>query len=81
MSRTATSEGHILPLVWFTCIQTTRIFNVQVRTCPIRDGVDTVSRGLLAFDFERLKYHSKLTVLTVIFRMIRLASTSGVNAK
>ena len=47
-SRPAVSCAFIPEL---TCIRNTRIFCVQVRTRPIRDGLDAVLQGLLTYYF------------------------------
>ena len=45
--------------------KTTRIVCVQVRTRPIRDGLNAALRGLLTVYFEHLKYNNCLSVLVI----------------
>ena len=55
------------------CSRQTQIVCVQVRTRPIRDGLDAVLRGLPTVYFQRLKYEMNLAVL--IARSTELGAT------
>ena len=52
----------------------TRIVRVQVRTRPIRDGLDAVLRGLLTYYSQRLECKINLTVLIGNFQKDLMAA-------